>query len=96
MREQWRGRVEVAYSENMPTLDEGPFLKEERNLIDSVARQMALIVEQREAEEDRTKLQDQLRHADRLATIGQLSAGVAHELNEPLSSSYFPSMKSVR
>ncbi len=31
-------------------------------------------------------LYDQLRHADRLATIGQLSSGVAHELNEPLSS----------
>jgi two-component system NtrC family sensor kinase len=31
-------------------------------------------------------LQEQLRHADRLATIGQLSAGVAHELNEPISS----------
>ena len=28
----------------------------------------------------------QLLHADRLATIGQLSAGVAHELNEPIGS----------
>ncbi|HOD15272.1 MAG TPA: histidine kinase dimerization/phospho-acceptor domain-containing protein [Spirochaetota bacterium] len=27
----------------------------------------------------------QLRHADRLATIGQLAAGIAHEINEPLS-----------
>jgi len=79
-----RGVVEVVYVEQRPELDEGPFLKEERNLIDAVARQVASIIERRQAEEDRKKLQDQLRHADRLATIGLLAAGVAHELNEPL------------
>ena len=81
-----RGRVEVAYLEEKPELDEGPFLKEERNLIDAIARQVALIIERREAEEERTKLQEQLRHADRLATLGQLAAGIAHEINEPLGS----------
>jgi two-component system NtrC family sensor kinase len=60
-------------------------LKEERSLIDAVAGQVALIIERREAERDRLLLQDQLRHADRLATIGILAAGVAHELNEPLA-----------
>ncbi len=80
-----RGSVEVIYTEDKPNLDEGPFLREERNLIDTIARQLALIVEQKEAEKNQLKLQDQIRHADRLATIGQLAAGVAHELNEPLS-----------
>lgn len=79
-----RGAVELVYVEEKPDLDEGPFLKEERKLIDAVAGQVALIIERKQAEKDRTKLHDQLRHADRLATIGMLAAGVAHELNEPL------------
>ncbi len=81
-----RGKIEVVYLEEKPDLDEGPFLREERSLIDAIARQIALIVERREAEEERTKLQEQLRHADRLATLGQLAAGIAHEINEPLGS----------
>jgi len=84
VRQQWRGRIEVGYTEERPPMDEGPFLHEERSLLEAVARQISLLVERREAAEDRGRLQVQLRHADRLATIGQLSAGVAHELNEPL------------
>ncbi len=79
-----RGLVEVVYAKEKPELDEGPFLKEERNLINAVARQVALIIERRQSEKDKAKLEGQLRHADRLATIGLLAAGVAHELNEPL------------
>jgi signal transduction histidine kinase len=79
-----RGVVEVAYAEDRPAPGESPFLKEEQNLLDAVAGQVALIIERKQAEEERAKLQDQLRHADRLATIGMLAAGVAHEMNEPV------------
>jgi len=79
-----RGLVEVIYREERPALDEGPFLKEERNLLDAIAREVAVIIERREAAAEHERLHEQLLHADRLATIGELAAGVAHELNEPL------------
>ncbi len=85
INDEWRGAIEVVYLEKKSELDEGPFLKEERSLIDTLARQIILLIQRRKADEDKLRLQDQLRHADRLATIGQLAAGVAHELNEPLA-----------
>lgn len=79
-----RGLVEVLYAEERPVQDEGPFLAEERSLLDEVARQVGLVIERAEDHEERHALQEQLRHADRLATLGQMAAGTAHELNEPL------------
>ena len=38
----------------------------------------------KEARGEKNRLEEQLRLADRLATIGTLAAGTAHELNEPL------------
>jgi len=79
------GGIEVFYSEEVPRVDEAsPFLPEERNLIEGLAREVSLMIERRQLDKDRETLWEQLRHMDRLATIGQLTTNVAHELNEPL------------
>jgi len=82
-----RGTVEVVYSGAFPiSVEEGPFLDEEKKLLEVVAGETGLVIERREAEQERANLHHQLQHADRLTTIGLLAAGVAHELNEPLNS----------
>lgn len=81
-----RGFVEIGYLQNKPLLYEGPFLKEERSLIDTIAKEIAMIIQRNEQIKERKILTNQLRHADRLTTVGELAAGVAHELNEPLGS----------
>ena len=77
-----RGTVNIVF----PGADvaEDTILYESDELIRMVIREITHLVEIREAAEIRAQLQEKLKHADRLATIGKLSAGVAHELNEPL------------
>jgi len=86
IRGKRRGMVEIVYLDETPEFTAGVFLQEEGKLIEAVAREVALFIARREAEQEKLQLHEQLSHADRLATIGQLAAGVAHELNEPLGS----------
>jgi PAS domain S-box-containing protein len=45
------GAIEVCYLEERPETDEGPFLKEERSLIDAIAKRLGRFIEYRQAEE---------------------------------------------
>ena len=45
------GSLEVCYLEEKPESDEGPFLKEERNLINAIAERLGKITERKRAEE---------------------------------------------
>jgi PAS domain S-box-containing protein len=44
------GVLEIYYLEEKPEIDEGPFLKEEKALIDAIAKRLARIIEHRRAE----------------------------------------------
>jgi signal transduction histidine kinase len=92
------GSVEVYYTEERPVLDEGPFLKEERELIDAIARTLSEVAEReqaaqttklayeklKEANKELKETQSQLVQNEKLASIGQLAAGIAHEINTPV------------
>ncbi len=64
------GVVEVSYLEERPVLDEGPFLKEERLLIDAIAERLGRITERRRMEEELGENEFILAEAQRLAYIG--------------------------
>jgi signal transduction histidine kinase len=54
--------------------------------INTMCDQLAAAREQTRAEtESRLQAMEQLRHADRLTTVGKLAAGIAHELGTPLN-----------
>lgn len=78
------GLVEVNYACNESQVAI-QFLDWEEKLIEEIASDIASVIEKRIYLDENNKLNVQLRHADRLATIGQLAAGVAHEINEPLA-----------
>lgn len=80
-----QGRVTIRYAGEHPALDRGPFLFEEEKLLDTVAREIALVVERRQAVQENLDLERQLQRSERLATVGETAAGITHELNEPLN-----------
>ena len=50
-----KGMIEVAYLKEMPKEDEGPFLQEERKLINAIAQQLGKIIEQKHSEDVRAR-----------------------------------------
>jgi len=86
VHELQRGNIKVMYSPHGQSQDQAipDFLDEEHALLRTIAHHLSLAIERKEAIDHKAEMENQLRHSDRLAKIGQLTAGVAHELNEPL------------
>ena len=75
----WNARV-------LPILTSASLLKDEKGNIVGTLGVIKDLTEKKKLEEDLKKAQSELVQKDKLAAIGRLASGVAHELNDPLTS----------
>jgi PAS domain S-box-containing protein len=62
------GRIEVFYLKDRPEEDEGPFLKEERRLLDAIAERLGRTVERIRAEQARSESEERYRAVSELTS----------------------------
>lgn len=77
------GEVVVGYPSDKYSLDD--FLVEEQTLLNNVALDIGNLIERKQIRDSEALTRRQIERADRLHILGEITAGIAHELNTPLA-----------
>jgi signal transduction histidine kinase/CHASE3 domain sensor protein len=77
-----RGRIEMFYLEQCPEADEGPFLKEERKVLDNVAALLGEAVARLQVAEERQRYTQELERSNQ--ELDEFAYVASHDLKEPL------------
>lgn len=78
-----KGYIKAHYPADKHTKKD--FLKEEKQLLKNVAINVGDLLERVAIRENEAMLKRKMEHADRLGILGEITAGIAHELNTPLA-----------
>ncbi|MFL0354552.1 sensor histidine kinase [Xanthomarina sp. GH4-25] len=77
------GSIKVGYSKLK--YNENSFLNEEIQLLNRVAQEVGNLIERKHIIESEALAKRHIERADRLGILGEITAGIAHELNTPLA-----------
>ncbi|MFC1576919.1 sensor histidine kinase [Candidatus Omnitrophota bacterium] len=84
------GAIEVCYLEERPPLDDGPFLKEEKRLLENVAERLGKIIEHKETREALARAKKDIEESyKKLKELEDLKDSllhmIIHDLNNPIA-----------
>ncbi|WP_276166122.1 sensor histidine kinase [Zobellia alginiliquefaciens] len=77
------GIIKVGYPEDRYFYAD--FLEEEKDLLNNVTIAIGNLLERKQIRESEAKVKRQMERTDRLHILGEITAGIAHELNTPLA-----------
>ncbi|MCP9198410.1 HAMP domain-containing histidine kinase [Gramella sp. GC03-9] len=80
--EEHRGNITIHY--DLEKIGTAHFLEEEQKLLDKIAIEISELIERREIAKKEELLKRSAERSDRLSILGEITAGIAHELNTPL------------